>query len=147
MASYAYFFGVNDEHTDVAFKSSRALSLTFFFLQSLDFDTRYIEGNCAEEIESQIDAIKSRLKPGDTFLLYFTGPGEIADGQLRLLPWIKTDGDNSSVVSVRSLRALTERPQWNGVQRVFMFDFSTKHGQAPQLKGGGEHSAGYLLWE
>lgn len=150
MARYAFFKGVN-RYNDPSITSLKcaerdARDLSGIFQHKLGFDARYLEENTAEEIVQRIDQIGQRLKPGDTFLFYFAGHGkEHGDDQLFLLPGVKRStldaGLTLGVLTFKTLRALTEGLQWQGVHRLFIFDScrspldSTRDGDAAHFKG------------
>ena len=128
MKRAALFIGVNDYHSFPPLKCARedASSLYQRFLKIYDKDLvifLYDSEASFDNIKRKIEYIMRNLRPGDLFLLYFSGHGiEIKNDHHLLLSscgFDKIKQQWKGTVSIRDLELLTAK---NGVQSVFVID-------------------------
>ena len=103
-----------------------AREVTSVLKDGFGFDAVYLEERMTEQIEARIEDLGAQLKPGDTFVFYFSGHGKAHSGDhYLLLPGARLGAFESGavvasgVLSYRNLKHLTAGPAWQGVHRLF----------------------------
>ena len=111
-----------------------AREFTGLLKDGFGFDVHYLEERVTEHIEERIEALGERLKPGDTFIFYFSGHGKAHwDDHYLLLPGARLAAFESGsvavsgVLSYRNLKHITSGPRWQGVHRFFIIDACRGH--------------------
>ena len=96
-----------------------APDLTGVFKEGFGFDAQYLEERKTEDVVQRIEGLGKRLKPGDTFVFYFSGHGKAhKDDHYLLLPGAQLEAFESGavvgigVLSYRHLKFLTSGPDW-----------------------------------
>jgi formylglycine-generating enzyme required for sulfatase activity/uncharacterized caspase-like protein len=102
--------------------------------EGFGYQAEYLEERMTEEIEQRLIDLGRRLRPGDLFILYFSGHGKAhADDHYLLLPGARLAAFASGalvasgVLSYRGLKHLTAGPGWHGVHRLFIIDACRDH--------------------
>jgi hypothetical protein len=106
-----------------------ARELAALFKYELGYQAEYLEGSTVDDIQSSIARLADKLQAGDTFIFYFSGHGKShKDDQYFLLKGCDYDvleqgcAITAGVLSWDTLKKLTSKAKWQGVQRVFIFD-------------------------
>ncbi|MFN9031383.1 MAG: caspase family protein [Betaproteobacteria bacterium] len=156
MTTYAFCLGVNQYTWPIpALRCAErdAIKLAALMGETLGFEAEVLEERTTSGIEKRIEALGQRLRPGDSFVFYFSGHGKAeGDDHLLLLPEARLhmleSGSTvtSGLLSWRSLCTLTAQAAWQGVQRVFVID-ACRTKLVPIEKGNGELPAfdGHVL--
>jgi hypothetical protein len=132
MAVYVHTLGVNNYRHPIA--SLRccerdAHDVAALLAEGFGFKAEYLEERKTDDVVDRIEALEPLLKPGDSYVFFFSGHGKAsADDQYLLLPGATlhtlemAQGEAPGLLSFNALKRRTSRPAWKGVQRLFILD-------------------------
>lgn len=155
MAVYVQALGINQYRPPIQSLlccERDARAVVALLKEGFDFHAEYLEERKAEDVLQRIEALEPELKPGDTYVFYFSGHGKALKGDhLLLLPGATqqtlelAQGEAPGLLSFNGLEKRTSGGNWASVQRLFILDACRTPLQSGKAGDSAVCDAKYLL--